>query len=144
MTNTIVPLITSSSQKWYLIDAKDKTLGRVATLIATIIRGKHKSVYVPYLNNGDHVIVINAKDICVTGKKAQQKVYRRHSGRPGGLTIETFEQLQSRIPERILEKAVKGMLPKGPLGRTFYKNLKVYSDDAHPHESQKPELLSTI
>ena len=142
MTNIIVPS-TSSATKWYLIDGKGKTLGRVATLIATIIRGKHKSVYVPYLNNGDHVIVINAKEICVTGKKGKQKLYRRHSGRPGGLKIETFEKLQSRIPERILEKAVKGMLPKGSLGRTLYKNLKVYADDIHPHQAQKPELLLT-
>jgi large subunit ribosomal protein L13 len=130
--------------KWYLIDAKDQTLGKVATLIATLVRGKHKATYVPHLNNGDHVVVINAKEICVTGKKAKQKVYRRHSGYPGGLKSETFEKLQARIPEKILEKAVKGMLPKGPLGRTMYKNLKVYASDVHPHESQKPELLLTI
>jgi large subunit ribosomal protein L13 len=137
-----IPLANANMKKWYLIDAKGKTLGRVATLIAMLIRGKHKSNYTPSLNNGDHVIVLNAKDLCVTGKKATQKVYRRHSGRPGGLTIESFEKLQARIPERILEKAVKGMLPKGPLGRTMYKNLKVYADDVHPHHSQKPELLS--
>jgi large subunit ribosomal protein L13 len=143
MTNmlTHVPLATANINKWYLIDAKGKTLGRVATLIATIIRGKHKSTYTPYLNNGDYLIVINAKDLCVTGKKTTQKVYRRHSGRPGGLKVESFEQLQTRIPERILEKAVKGMLPKGPLGRVMYKNLKVYANDMHPHQSQNPELL---
>lgn len=143
MTNTSVPL-ASANAKWYLIDAKDQTLGRVATLIATLLRGKHKSVYVPYLNNGDYVVVINTKDLCVTGKKAKQKLYRRHSGYPGGLKVETFEKLQARIPEKILEKAVKGMLPKGPLGRSMYKNLKVYASDVHPHESQKPELLSNI
>jgi large subunit ribosomal protein L13 len=117
MENSLAPLqTTNANPKWYLIDAKGKTLGRLATLIAILIRGKHKSIYTPYLNSGDHVIVINAKDICITGKKAKQKIYRRHSGRPGGLKIESFEKLQERIPERVLEKAVKGMLPKGPLG----------------------------
>lgn len=143
MENSLAPSqTTSANPKWYLIDAKGKTLGRLATLIAILIRGKHKSVYTPYLNSGDNVIVINAKDICITGKKAKQKIYRRHSGRPGGLKIETFEKLQDRIPERILEKAVKGMLPKGPLGRSMYRNLKVYSGEDHPHQSQKPELLT--
>jgi large subunit ribosomal protein L13 len=108
------------------------------------LRGKHKAVYVPYLNNGDHVIVLNAKEISVTGKKAKQKLYRRHSGFPGGLKVETFEKLHARIPEKVLEKAVKGMLPQGSLGRSMYKNLKVYAADVHPHESQKPELLSNI
>lgn len=143
MENSLAPSqTTSANPKWYLIDAKGKTLGRLATLIAILIRGKHKSIYTPYLNSGDNVIVINAKDICITGKKAKQKIYRRHSGRPGGLKIETFEKLQDRIPERILEKAVKGMLPKGPLGRSMYRNLKVYSGEDHPHQSQKPELLT--
>ena len=127
-------------KKWYVIDAKNKTLGRLATIIATIVSGKHKSVN-SSLECGDYVIVINSKDIKVTGKKVHQKIYRRHSGRPGGLKIETFYRLQERIPERILEKAVKGMLPKGPLGREFYKNLKVYREDSHPHTSQNPELL---
>jgi large subunit ribosomal protein L13 len=143
MENSLAPLQTTNvNPKWYLIDAKGKTLGRLATLIAILIRGKHKSVYTPYLNSGDHVIVINAKDICITGKKAKQKIYRRHSGRPGGLKIESFEKLQERIPERVLEKAVKGMLPKGPLGRSMYQNLKVYSGEDHPHQSQNPELLT--
>lgn len=143
MENSLAPLqTTNANPKWYLIDARGKTLGRLATLIAILIRGKHKSIYTPYLNSGDNVIVINAKDICITGKKAKQKIYRRHSGRPGGLKIETFEKLQDRIPERILEKAVKGMLPKGPLGRSMYRNLKVYSGEDHPHQSQKPELLT--
>jgi large subunit ribosomal protein L13 len=128
-------------KKWYVIDAKDKTLGRLATIVATILNGKHKSISHPSGNCGDYVIVINSKDIKVTGKKANQKVYRRHSGRPGGLKIETFNDLQERIPERILEKAVKGMLPKGPLGRELFKNLKVYKEDSHPHTSQNPELL---
>ena len=143
MNNISVPLATANSiHKWYLIDAKGQTLGRVATLIATLLRGKNKAVYIPYLNNGDHVIVINAKDICVTGNKSKQKIYYRYSGYPGGLTTESFEKLQARIPERVIEKAVKGMLPKGPLGRTMFKNLKVYASELHPHESQKPELLN--
>ena len=128
-------------KKWYLIDAKGKTLGRVSTLIAKILIGKHKSTYVPYLNCGDYVVVTNAEHIQVTGRKRTQKVYRRHSGRPGGLKVETFENLVERIPERVLEKSVKGMLPKGPLGREMYKNLKVCKGENHPYISQKPELL---
>lgn len=130
-----------NTKKWYVIDAKGKTLGRVSTLIATILMGKHKSGYVPYLNCGDYVIIINAEQIQVTGKKQSQKIYRRHSGRPGGLKIETFENLINRIPERIIEKAVKGMIPKGALGRDIYRNLKVFKGAEHPYASQKPELL---
>ena len=128
-------------KKWYLIDAKGKTLGRVSTLIAKILIGKHKSTYVPYLNCGDYVVVTNAEHIQVTGRKRTQKVSRRHSGRPGGLKVETFENLVERIPERVLEKSVKGMLPKGPLGREMYNNLKVCKGENHPYISQKPELL---
>jgi len=133
--------LNANHKKWYVIDAKGKTLGKLATIIATILNGKHKSINNPSLDCGDYVIVINSKDIKVTGKKSEQKIYRRHSGRPGGLKIETFEKLQDRIPERILEKAVKGMLPKGPLGRDKFKHLKVYKEDSHPHASQNPELL---
>lgn len=135
------PLANANNKKWYVIDAKGKTLGRVATLIATIISGKHKSIYNPSFNCGDYVIAINVEDIQVTGNKASQKIYRRHSGRPGGLKVETFEKLQARLPEKILENAVRGMLPKGPLGRELYKNLKTYKGDSHPHTSQNPELL---
>ena len=141
MKSNFVPLAKTNNKKWYLIDAKGKTLGRVSTLIATIISGKHKSLYNSSFNCGDFVIAINVQDIQVTGKKASQKIYRRHSGRPGGLKIETFEKLQDRVPEKILENAVRGMLPKGPLGRDLYKNLKVYKGDSHPHKSQTTELL---
>lgn len=134
-------ILNNNDRKWYVIDAKGKTLGRLSSIIATIISGKHKPIFNPSTNCGDYVIVINSEEIKVTGKKSSQKVYRRHSGRPGGLKIETFEKLQERIPERILEKAVKGMLPKGPLGRKLYNNLKVYKKNSHPHESQNPELL---
>lgn len=141
MKDISTPLSQLNQKKWYLIDAKGQTLGRLASLIAKLISGKHKSVTFSNLNSGDYVVVINVQAIKVTGKKFTQKVYRRHSGRPGGLKVESFEQLQTRIPERILEKSVKGMLPKGPLGRDMYRNLKVYSGETHPHTAQNPELL---
>ena len=134
--------LNANHKKWYVIDAKGKTLGKLATIIATILNGKHKSINNPSLDCGDYVIVINSKDIRITGKKAQQKVYRRHSGRPGGLKIETFEKLQERIPERILEKAVKGMLPKGPLGYAMIKKMKVYAGNDHQHSAQQPQLIT--
>lgn len=141
MNNTNISSAIIDTKKWYLIDAKGKTLGRLSTLIAKLISGKHKSGYVPYLNCGDNVIIINVETVRVTGKKSTQKIYRRHSGRPGGLKTETFQQLQSRIPNRILEKSVKGMLPKGPLGRDMFRNLKVYTGETHPHISQNPAIL---
>ena len=131
-----------NKKKWYLIDGKDKTLGRISTLITKIIMGKHKPNYVPFTNCGDYVVVINAEHIKVTGKKNTQKTYHKHSGRPGGLKIQTFESLRERIPELILEKSIKGMLPKGPLGRNLYKNLKVFKGDNHPYISQKPNFLT--
>ena len=139
--NSSVSVPTIDTKKWYLIDAKEKTLGRLATVIATIVSGRHKSTYLPNINCGDNVIVINVDLVKVTGKKSTQKVYRRHSGRPGGLKTETFEELQQRIPARILEKAVKGMLPKGALGRDMYRNLIVYKGEDHPHAAQNPEVL---
>lgn len=143
MNSNSTPQSTTSidTKKWYLIDAKDKTLGRLATVIAKLISGRHKSTHVPYVNCGDNVIVINVGAIRVTGKKSTQKIYRSHSGRPGGLKIETLSQLQNRIPERILEKSVKGMLPKGSLGRTNFRNLKVYRGRTHPHASQNPTIV---
>jgi len=141
MKNNFVPLANANNKKWYVIDAKGKTLGRVSTLIATILIGKHKTIYNPALICGDYIIAINVQDIKISGKKSTQKKYRRHSGRPGSLKVETFEKLQERIPEKILEKAVKGMLPKGSLGRKIYKNLKVYQGEMHPHTSQNPQLL---
>lgn len=132
---------TVETKKWYLIDAKGKTLGRISTLIAKILMGKHKSTYVPYLNCGDYVVVINVEHIDVTGKKRTKKIYRRHSGRPGSLKVETFDKLVERIPQRVLEKAVRGMLPKGTMGREMYRNLKVCKGDEHPYASQKPVLL---
>lgn len=127
-----------SQDKWYLINAQGKTLGRLSTQIAKILRGKTNPLYSPSYHCKDHIIIINAKDIQVTGQKKSQKLYHRHSGRPGGLKVETFENLQSRLPTRIIENSVKRMLPKGALGRQIFKNLKVYSNSRHPHQAQNP------
>nr|YP_010336573.1 ribosomal protein L13 [Rhodospora sordida]UNJ14979.1 ribosomal protein L13 [Rhodospora sordida] len=141
MNKTCLVSKKDTIQKWYLIDAKEKGLGRLATEIANILRGKNKAIYLPHMDLGDFVIVINASDIIISGSKPMQKLYRRHSGRPGGMKIETLEQLQARLPNKIIENAVKGMLPKGSLGRQIFKKLKVYSSDIHPHEAQQPLLL---
>jgi large subunit ribosomal protein L13 len=124
--------------KWYLVDAQGKTLGRLSTQIAYILRGKHCPSYNPSRNSYENIILINTQDIEVTGRKKNQKLYYRHSGRPGGLKTETFEELQCRLPNRIIEQAVRRMLPKGPLGRQLLKNLKIYADRNHPHSAQKP------
>ncbi|MDY6939330.1 MAG: 50S ribosomal protein L13 [Cyanobacteriota bacterium] len=141
MIKTYVPPVDSIDKKWYVIDATDKRLGRLASEIAQILRGKNKPTYTPHMDTGDFAIVINAEKVQVTGKKRSQKLYRRHSGRPGGMKVETFEKLQARIPERIVEKAVKGMLPKNALGRKLFTNLKVYAGPEHPHTAQQPEIL---
>ncbi len=142
MTNkTYLPPQESIERKWYVVDAADQRLGRLASEVAMILRGKNKPTYTPHMDVGDFVVVINADKINVTGKKREQKLYRRHSGRPGGMKTETFSQLQARIPERIVEQAVKGMLPKNTLGRQLFTKLKVYAGSTHPHEAQKPEVL---
>jgi large subunit ribosomal protein L13 len=141
MEKTYLPSATANDQKWYVVDAADQRLGRLATQIAMVLRGKNKPEYTPFMDTGDFVIVINADKVDVTGKKRQQKLYRRHSGRPGGMKVETFAALQKRVPERIIEKAVKGMLPKNTLGRQLFTKLKVYAGPDHPHLSQKPESL---
>lgn len=142
MNKTIVPAIDSIEKKWYVVDAENQRLGRLATEIANVLRGKNKASYTPHLDTGDYVIVVNAEKVVVTGRKSEQKLYRRHSGRPGGMKVETFAQLQKRIPERIIEKAVKGMLPKNSLGRSLFTKLKVYTGYNHPHEAQQPETLT--
>ncbi|AFY85724.1 MAG: 50S ribosomal protein L13 [Chroococcidiopsis cubana SAG 39.79] len=141
MTKTYIPPQDTINQQWYLVDAADQRLGRLATEIANILRGKNKPEFTPHMDTGDFVIVVNAEKIKVTGKKRSQKVYRRHSGRPGGMKTETFAQLQARIPERIVEQAVKGMLPKNSLGRQLFTKLKVYAGAEHPHQAQKPEAI---
>ncbi|KAI6687142.1 hypothetical protein NL676_023970 [Syzygium grande] len=128
----------NTDKPWYIVDATDKILGRLASTIAVHIRGKNLATYTPSVDMGAFVIVVNAEKVAVSGKKRTQKLYRRHSGRPGGMKVETFNQLQQRIPERIIEHAVRGMLPKGRLGRALFNHLKVYKGPEHPHEAQKP------
>jgi len=128
-------------RKWYVVDAEGKSLGRLASQIAKILQGKHKPTYTPHVDTGDYVIVINAEKIVLTGKKLTQKKYYRHSGYPGGLKEQTAKEILEKYPERLIEKAVKGMLPKTKLGRHMFKKLKVYSGSNHPHEAQKPEKL---
>ncbi|MGB3403763.1 MAG: 50S ribosomal protein L13 [Microcoleaceae cyanobacterium] len=142
MTKTYLPNADTLEPKWYVVDAADQRLGRLATEIARILRGKNKPTYTPHMDTGDFVIVLNADKVNVTGRKRSQKLYRRHSGRPGGMKIETFDQLQDRVPERIIEQAVKGMLPKNVLGRQLFRKLKVYAGSDHPHTAQQPEILT--
>ncbi len=142
MNKTSVPSPDSIDRQWFLVDAENQTLGRLATEVASVLRGKTKPNFTPHLDTGDFVIVVNAEKIKVTGKKFDQKLYRRHSGRPGGMKVETFKSLQSRIPERIVEKAVKGMLPHTRLGRQLFTKLKVYKGSEHPHLAQQPKLLN--
>ncbi|MGB7440539.1 MAG: 50S ribosomal protein L13 [Coleofasciculaceae cyanobacterium] len=141
MEKTYLPPTDSLETNWYVVDAADQRLGRLASEIAQILRGKNKPNYTPHMDTGDFVIIVNAEKVVVTGKKRTQKVYRRHSGRPGGMKTETFAKLQARIPERIIEQAVKGMLPKNSLGRKLFTKLKVYVGDSHPHQAQKPQVL---
>jgi large subunit ribosomal protein L13 len=131
-------------RQWHVIDASGKTLGRLATQIANLLMGKHKPIYVPYLDTGDYVIVLNAAKVRVTGKKAKQKTYYRHSGYPGGLKAETFEKMLAAHPTRVIEHAVKGMLPHNRLGRAMFKKLKVYVDDSHPHQAQVAGMETTV
>ncbi|MDJ0619089.1 MAG: 50S ribosomal protein L13 [Calothrix sp. MO_192.B10] len=141
MNKTYLPSGSTMEKNWYVIDAADQRLGRLASEIAMVLRGKNKPHYTPNMDTGDFVIVVNAEKVTVTGKKSSQKLYRRHSGRPGGMKTETFAHLQGRIPERIIEKAVKGMLPKNSLGKQLFTKLKVYAGPTHPHQAQKPQEL---
>ena len=142
MKDTFIPSKLDFKKQWYIIDAKDKCLGRLATEVSNLLRGKNKIIFTPAQDVGDYIIIINANQISVSGKKRTDKLYFRHSGRPGGKTIEKFEDLQLRIPERIVEKAIKGMLPKNRLGRAMYKKLHVFEGTEHPHEAQKPEKFN--
>lgn len=141
MNKSYLPPQDSIERNWYVVDAADQRLGRLASEIARVLRGKNKPTYTPSMDTGDFVIVVNAEKVDVTGKKREQKLYRRHSGRPGGMKVETFAKLQARIPERIIEQAVKGMLPKNTLGRQLFTKLKVYAGSEHPHQAQKPQTL---
>ncbi len=131
----------SVERGWFVVDATDKVLGRLASEIALRLRGKHKPEYTPHVDTGDYIVVVNAEKVHVTGRKANNKMYHRHTGYPGGLTSETFDKLVSKAPERIIETAVKGMLPKGPLGRSMYRKLKVYAGPEHQHAAQQPKPL---
>lgn len=126
---------------WYLVDATDKVLGRLASEIASRLRGKHKAEYTPHVDTGDYIVVVNVEKLRVTGTKAEDKMYHRHSGYPGGLYSTNFTKMQQRFPGRVLEKAVKGMLPKGPLGYAMLKKLKCYSGPEHQHVAQQPKAL---
>ncbi|MBN1781328.1 50S ribosomal protein L13 [bacterium] len=139
---TVVPKIEQANQKWYVVDANDQVLGRVASKVAVLLRGKHKPQFTPHLDLGDHVIIVNADKVKVTGRKIQQKRYTQYSGYPGGLHVRDYSRVMQLYPERVLKSAVKGMLPKNRLGRRIFKKLKVYTGPDHPHQAQKPEVFS--
>jgi large subunit ribosomal protein L13 len=126
---------------WFVIDAEDKTLGRLAAALATRLRGKHKPEYTPHVDTGDYIVVVNAEKVAVTGKKATDKIYYSHSGYPGGIKDINFQDLIAKAPEKVIQSAVKGMLPRGPLGREMFRKLKVYAGSQHPHVAQQPQTL---
>ena len=141
MKETFVNSQKLTTKKWYVIDAEDQILGRLATQASTVLMGKNKNTYTPFLENGDYVIIINAEKIKTTGKKDKQKLYRNHSGYPGGMRTEKFSSLIERRPEKIIEQAIKGMLPKGPLGREMARKMKVFAGSEHTHAAQQPQVL---
>lgn len=130
------------ARDWYVVDAAEKTLGRLASEIAHRLRGKHKAEYTPHVDTGDYIVVVNAEKIRVTGAKKTDKLYRHHTGYPGGLKTISFEKLIDKAPERVIQGAVKGMLPRNPLGRAMFKKLKVYAGSEHPHAAQQPQALN--
>jgi large subunit ribosomal protein L13 len=138
---TWTPKAADVTQTWWLVDAEGQTLGRLATRLATVLRGKHRPEFTPSMDLGDHIVVINAEKIAVTGNKRQEKMYRHHSGYPGGLREQTMDVVLKRHPDRVLRAAVKGMLPRGRLGRAQLDKLKIYAGPEHPHAGQKPRLL---
>lgn len=139
--STFIPSANEIERKWFVVDASGKTLGRLATQAADVLSGKTSPKYTPYIDVGDHVVVINAEKIRLTGLKSQSKVYRRYTGFPGGLREESFTRLLARRPEKIVEEAIKGMLPKTKMGRKMGSKLKVYKGDQHPHQAQQPQPL---
>ena len=130
------------TRDWYVVDAADKTLGRLASEIAHRLRGKHKAEYTPHVDTGDYIVVVNAEKVKVTGAKATDKMYHHHTGYPGGLKSISFEKLIDKAPERAIQNAVKGMLPRNPLGRAMFRKLKVYAGSEHPHAAQQPQVLN--
>lgn len=141
MNKTFSPKASDIERSWHLVDATGYPLGRLASEVAQILRGKHKPTYAPHVDTGDFVVIVNAGKVAVTSDKSQTKIYYRHSGYPGGIKAETFESLLERRPEAVIERAVKGMLPKNKLGRRMARKLKVYAGPDHPHEAQKPRPL---
>lgn len=142
MQSTYVPRQRDLTTNWYIVDAENKVLGRVAVEVARVLRGKHRPTYTPHLDLGDHVVIINADKVRVTGDKLNSKVYYHHSGYPGGLRETQLKQLMAERPERVLEIAVRGMLPKNRLGRQLFRKLRVYRGAEHPHTAQKPQVLN--
>ena len=142
MNTTFMASESTIERKWYVVDAQGCTLGRLSSEIAKVLRGKNKPIYTPHMDTGDYVIVVNADKIKVTGKKLNQKIYYHHSDYVGGMKETTLKEMLAKKPERVIELAVKGMLPKGPLGRQMYKKLFVYAGPEHKHEAQKPEVLT--
>ena len=129
---------------WYVVDAENQTLGRLAAAVARRLRGKHKASFTPHVDTGDYIVVVNAEKVRVTGKKQTDKIYYRHSGYPGGIKAARFEEMIVKHPERVIEKAVKGMLPRNPLGRAVFRKLKVYAGSEHPHSAQQPKPLQLL
>ncbi|RWR10650.1 50S ribosomal protein L13 [Siminovitchia fortis] len=140
MRTTYMAKAGDINRKWYVVDAEGKTLGRLATEVATLLRGKHKPTYTPNVDTGDHVIIVNAAKIELTGNKLQDKMYYRHSGFAGGIKATNAAEMRAKRPEKMIELAIKGMLPKGPLGRQMFRKLNVYAGAEHPHQAQKPEV----
>ena len=141
LEKTFTPKAKEITRNWFVVEATDKVLGRIATEIARILRGKHKPEYVPFIDTGDHVVVVNAEKVMVTGKKSEQKKYYRHTGYPGGIRDDKYCELLEKHPERIIQKAVRGMLPHNTLGRQMFKKLRVYSGPEHRHQAQQPTIL---
>ncbi|MFD1708078.1 50S ribosomal protein L13 [Siminovitchia sediminis] len=139
MRTTYMAKAGDIERKWYVVDAEGKTLGRLATEVATLLRGKHKPTYTPHVDTGDHVIIVNAEKIELTGNKMNDKMYYRHSGYAGGIKATTAAEMRAKRPEKMLELAIKGMLPKGPLGRQMFRKLNVYAGPEHPHQAQQPQ-----
>jgi large subunit ribosomal protein L13 len=137
---TFSPKPSDLTREWWVVDATDLPLGRLASEVAQLIRGKHKPTFAPHVDGGDHVVVVNASKVAITSDKSIEKIYYRHSGFPGGLKEETFESLLARRPEQVIERAVKGMLPKNKLGRKMSSKLKVYAGPDHPHQAQRPQV----
>ncbi len=139
---TYLPKVDPSARKWFVLDANNVVLGKLAVIVANILTGKRKPTYTPFLDTGDHVIVLNAARVHLTGRKETEKLYRRHSGYPGGLKTATAAEMRKKKPQRMVELAVRGMLPKNRLGRAMFSKLKVYPGPAHPHQAQKPDAVA--